>query len=629
MLIKIKMVVGLYQWKLMDDVVNTEICSKCGTCVIVCPNDLIIFEDTPKLKDECLRKGNGMCYDVCPRVSSGGYQISIRENFKEEYYYGKGNVVGQDGGVVSTFLKYLLKNNKIDGAIVVGDDCWKPISMVVQNAKDIEKCAKSKYTVSVMDALKEAGKMGIEKVAVVGLPCQINGLRKLQYFPYLAKYDGELGKDGKPVKLPKIEYLIGLFCTEKFEYDELVNVLSKYNIDIKDVEKFDIKKGKLLVFTKDKEYKIPLSEIKECSGCKVCRDFDAKLSDVSIGCAGSPEGYSTVIIRTEKGEEIKNCIQLNDGVNLDNINKMRKLKMDRFKKEMERRKEKGEKLPYYWISNYGGIGGRADGTYFMRVRALPSGYYDAEILDVISDIAKKYNGRIKLTNRGGFEIHNIEGYYVEEIISELKKHDLITGSEGPLVRASLACPGSGNCKSGIINTYEICSIIEDNFKERPAPYKFKIAISGCPNQCVRPQIHDIGIVGVKFPVVNENCNGCGRCADLCKVEAIDIRGETSYTNYNVCIGCGKCIKGCPNEGRDIEREGYLVYVGGKSGREVIEGVKIDIMTTEEIISLIDSVLKVYLKYALKPQRERLVAVMDRVGKGKFMKEVAQLMGRGA
>jgi len=89
----------------------------------------------------------------------------------------------------------------------------------------------------------------------------------------------------------------------------------------------------------------------------------------------------------------------------------------------------------------------------------------------------------------------------------------------------------------------------------------------------------------------------------------------------VCIGCGKCIKSCPNEGRDIKEEGYLVYVGGKSGREVVEGIKMGLMDKDEIINLIDKVLIVYHKYAKKPQRERLAAVMARVGKGKFLEEI--------
>lgn len=614
----------MYEWKL-NEIVDNGLCAKCGTCVVVCPNSILTFEEVPKLTDECLRKGHGMCYDVCPRVSSGKYQIKIRENFKEEYYYGKGDVEGQDGGVVSTFLKYLLENKKIDGAIIVGDECWKPVSLIVQNPKDVEKAAKSKYTTSTLDALREAGEMGIEKVAVVGLPCQIAGLRKLQYFPYLAKYDGELGKNGKLAKLPKIEYLIGLLCTEKFEYDGLKETLSKNNVNIEDVKKFDIKKGKLIVILEDgKECRIPLKDIEMCAGCKMCRDFDAELSDVSVGCVGSPDGYSTVIIRTEKGEEIKNAIELKEGVDLDAIEKLRELKLNRFKKELERRKENNEKISFYWIADYGGIGRQGDGNHFVRIRAKPSGWYSLDEVKEIVKIAEKYNGRIKMTNRGGFEIHNISPFDAEDIALELVEKDIITGSEGPLVRATLACPGEGNCKSGLIPTTELCSIIEDNFKEHPAPYKFKIAISGCPNKCVRPQIHDIGIVGVKFPVVNDNCNGCGRCADVCKVEAINVRGETSYTNYNVCIGCGKCIKACPNEGRDVKEEGYMVYIGGKSGREVVEGISMKLMSLDEILNLIDKVLIVYHKYAKKPQRERLSAVMERVEKGKFLEEVMNI-----
>ena len=69
----------------------------------------------------------------------------------------------------------------------------------------------------------------------------------------------------------------------------------------------------------------------------------------------------------------------------------------------------------------------------------------------------------------------------------------------------------------------------------------------------------------------------------------------------------------------------MVYVGGKSGREVIEGISMKLMSVEEILNLIDKVLIVYHKYAKKPQRERLGAVMARVGKGKFLEEVKELM----
>ncbi|ADC70088.1 nitrite and sulphite reductase 4Fe-4S region [Methanocaldococcus sp. FS406-22] len=615
------------EWKLNEVIVETNQCAKCSTCAIVCPNNLVKFDNKPYIEEECLRKGNGMCFEVCPRVSSGKYQIKLRENFKEKYYYARSDIEGQDGGVVTAFLKYLLESGKIDGAIVVGkDEFWKPVSMIVLSEKDILKGSKSKYTVSTLDALRKAGEMGLEKVAVVGLPCQINGLRKLQYFPYHAKHDPELGRDGKPVKLPKIEYLIGLFCMEKFEYNSLKEVLSKYGIDIKDVEKFDIKKGNLLVYVNGEKKEIDLKEIEICSGCKMCRDFDAELADVSIGSVGSPDGYSTIIIRTKKGEEIKNAVELKEGVDIEAIDKLRKKKLKRFKEEVERRRKNNEPVSFYWTADYGGIGKRADGTYFIRIRAKPGGWYTVEEIKEILDIAEKYNAKIKITDRAGYELHGISGFDVEDIVLRLREKGLITGSEGPLVRATLACPGAGNCSSGLINTTELAKIIEDKFKERPAPYKFKIAISGCPNGCVRPQVHDIGIAGVKFPAVNEEkCNGCGRCAEVCKVEAIDVRGEISYTNYNVCVGCGKCIKECPNDAREVKEEGFLVYVGGKTGREVVEGIKVGIMSAEEVVEFIDKVLTVYEKYALKPLRERLPHVMERVGHYKFIEEVKSLM----
>ena len=71
-----------YTWAL-NSIVHNEFCAKCGTCSIVCPNNLIEFTDTPHLVQECRRDGNGMCMEVCPRMGSARYQISIRENFKE------------------------------------------------------------------------------------------------------------------------------------------------------------------------------------------------------------------------------------------------------------------------------------------------------------------------------------------------------------------------------------------------------------------------------------------------------------------------------------------------------------------------------------------------------------------
>lgn len=612
------------KWKL-NEIVDNGFCAACGSCEIVCPNNFVEFDEGPFLAEYCRRDGHGMCHEVCPRVTSGRYQISLREDFFEDYYYAKGNVDGQDGGVITTFLKYLIDEDKIDGAIVVGDSKWKPISLVIKDGEALKNASKSKYSISALSALKKAQELGLKRVAVVGLPCQIEGLRKYQYHGYLAKHSNEIGDNGYPIELPKIEYMIGLFCTEKFDYKTIKEACQDNKIDIKDVKKFDVANGKFTIETEDNKVELPVKDIEMFSGCKVCRDFSSDLADVSIGNVGSPDGYSTVIVRTEKGKDIKDAVDLVEGVDKKPIDKLANFKLNRFRKEIDRRIKNDEFVSYYWNDYKGGVGLRADGNYFVRVRAKPSGFYDHDEVEFINKIAQDYNARIKLTNRGAYELHDIKPIDVEEVVNKLNDNDLLTGSEGPLVRATLACPGAHNCHLGLINTTLLCYELEEKFSEFPTNYKFKIAITGCPNKCERPQIQDIGIAGIKYPITNpDNCNGCGRCADVCKVDALEIRGEMSYSNYNVCIGCGKCFKACPHDAKDVKFEGYEVFVGGKAGREVVEGVRLEVENTDEIVDLIQRVIKTYNRLAIKPQKERLAGTMARIGQAQFMEEVRKL-----
>ena len=64
-----------------------------------------------------------MCQEVCPRMTTGQYEIRSRLNLNEEYYFGKSShIKGQSGGYVTNFLKFLIRDKKIDGVVVVGDD---------------------------------------------------------------------------------------------------------------------------------------------------------------------------------------------------------------------------------------------------------------------------------------------------------------------------------------------------------------------------------------------------------------------------------------------------------------------------------------------------------------------------
>ncbi len=135
------------------------------------------------------------------------------------------------------------------------------------------------------------------KLAYVGLPCQLQALRKLQFF------SKELEQDWAN----KINLSIGLFCRENWAYTCFrAMVEDDFGVKLSDVEKFDIKKGKIIgIAGGETVLSIPLPESKPFVrvGCQVCLDFSAEFCDLSVGAVGTPAKTSTVIVRTARGME--------------------------------------------------------------------------------------------------------------------------------------------------------------------------------------------------------------------------------------------------------------------------------------------------------------------------------------
>ena len=134
--------------------------------------------------------------------------------------------------------------------------------------------------------------MSEHRIAMVGTPCEIMAASKLQHYT------------DSP-----IDVKLGLFCMENFSYKYFENLLKEYDLTMNDIEKFRIEKGFVFLFLKNKEtVKIPLSVAKRIirKNCNICVELTSETSDISIGSIGSDDGWSTLIIRTEKGEEIVN-----------------------------------------------------------------------------------------------------------------------------------------------------------------------------------------------------------------------------------------------------------------------------------------------------------------------------------
>jgi coenzyme F420 hydrogenase subunit beta len=203
----------------------------------------------------------------------------------------------QDGGVVTALLAYALESKLIDAAVVAGRDSkWLAKPEVATKYEDLVKNAGTKYTPSptllgVRSAVDEYVK---DKVGLVGTPCQIRAVRRVQTMP--------LGN----IRLAKaIKLSIGLFCMESYAHSTLVgSYLKEKGIDPTKVTRMGIKKGSFIAWSGENELlHVPLKEVDAFvrNSCKQCEDFTAEYADISVGGVGCPEGYSTIVARTKKG----------------------------------------------------------------------------------------------------------------------------------------------------------------------------------------------------------------------------------------------------------------------------------------------------------------------------------------
>jgi len=298
------------------------LCAKCGACVSFCPFGVLeLGPRGPELKGKCV--GCGICYNVCPRFKPDlealeRYAFGRARKSDEEFGVLRSIALArskdeevlavcQDGGVVTTLVKHLLESGQARLAVLSGvseEVPWLPEARIVLSGQEALECAGSRYTydTGMMSKLGVAAFLALlegTRAAFVGLPCQVQAVRKIQVLPV-----EELGwRDA-------IGPIIGLFCTETFDYEGLMAFLrEKIGLVPEEVVKMNIKKGRLYFYPKEGEPKgVKIKELEALAreGCKACTDFSAELADISVGSLGL-EGWNVVIIRSELGEEVFNA----------------------------------------------------------------------------------------------------------------------------------------------------------------------------------------------------------------------------------------------------------------------------------------------------------------------------------
>ncbi|WP_332448728.1 NAD(P)/FAD-dependent oxidoreductase [Methanoculleus sp.] len=193
---------------------------------------------------------------------------------------------------------------------------------------------------------------------------------------------------------------------------------------------------------------------------------------------------------------------------------------------------------------------------------IPGGFADPALLRKIADVAEKYGAKyVKLT---GAQRIAIIGVREEDLDAAWAEFTDSSKAIGLTIRSIQMCPGTRACKRAKQDSPGLGFALDAEFYGKPAPAKFKMGVSGCPNCCSDSWLKDLGFFGTD--------------------------------------------------------DGFKAVVGGKGGgtakpgRELAEG-----LTADEAVALARKVIAFYRENGQAP--ERLGATIERVGFDKFKETV--------
>ncbi len=256
---------------------------------------------------------------------------------------------------------------------------------------------------------------------------------------------------------------------------------------------------------------------------------------------------------------------------------------------------------------------RQKDKFSVRVK-VPAGIIESDKVAKLAEIAKKYGrGYIHLTTRQAIEIPWVDFSKINEFESELNQAGMSPGSCGPRVRNIVACPGNHICMHGLTDTQELGMKIDQEFFGKDFKVKIKIAATGCPNSCAKPQENDVGLAAVVEPKLDKTlCTDCGLCIETCIEGAIYKENNELKLDKTKCTFDGDCILNCPMDAWKIGRLGYNVFVGGKIGRKPQLGFLLTEFVPEE--KVID-IIKISLDFFTKNSKsgERMGDTVKRIG----------------
>jgi coenzyme F420 hydrogenase subunit beta len=315
---------------------TTELCTRCGSCAGICPENAIAFTGNqfPALiADRCT--ACGLCGAVCPgkEVSYGDLAEQVYgERFVDCGFDGRLEMTyvgyateghlqqgGAGGGIVTGLLWHLLKTRQVDGCLVTRMNTerpWAAEPFIAATYEDLCQSQGSRYAIIPMNKMWAMLRDHPGRYAAAILPCQTHGFRNLQ------RIDPELAS--------RISVVVGLFCGGSLEPYLTTEMLTMRRIRKENITDFKFRggewPGQMQAVLKDGRVK-PLHYSNYKDGaynyftslymperCQTCLDGSNEFADVSVSDAWTRDEkgdykfkkHSRLLIRTTKGTQLVN-----------------------------------------------------------------------------------------------------------------------------------------------------------------------------------------------------------------------------------------------------------------------------------------------------------------------------------
>ena len=317
---------------LMRDVVDAGLCTRCGSCVGICPAEKFRFADP---LDECLPVAdssrpcddcNGICLDACPgrdvnfpamnETIFGGQPSSYLMGNALEWHVGWATDPdirrgGASGGVMTAMAHHLLASGYVKGVACLIDDPENPLlpkPVIARDLATLQLAQQSKYSLAPVNTILREVERFDGPVAFVALPDQVHSLRKLQ-------------RMGHP-SVKNIKIIFGSYCGAIQHFTAISAFLRKHGIrNLAQVGRVEYRAGewpgKLRVtlrdgrqLTLDKFYANYMTLFYSVERSLLCVDLTNELADISFGDAWAPryeerhEGFSLMVVRTPAGKDV-------------------------------------------------------------------------------------------------------------------------------------------------------------------------------------------------------------------------------------------------------------------------------------------------------------------------------------